>query len=427
METVKNKAHDFLISLEKYAKTDIIYLVKGSFWLILANFLTAGTVFIMSLVFANRIPAETYGIYKYFLSILGMLSITTLTGIGPVVSQAVARGLDGSLYEGLKAKIKYGSIGGCASIGVGIYYFLNGNTQLAIIFLGASIFIPFMDSFHLYQDYLQGKKRFDKSSIYISSSQALATLVMISTVFLTNNIYAILLAYLASWTGIRIFLFLKTIRQFPPNNLSDPKTLPLGKQSSFIDVIATLIGSLDSILIFHYLGSIELAVYSFAVAPVTQLVSLFRNIPTLATPKMANRPVPEINKLLKKRLLMLFGIAGLIAITYIIFAHYIYEIFFPRYMASIPISKVYVLTILLSIPLTIIGSAINAKVTYLSKKMLYVWNIPGALSTIFMFTFIQSLGLYSVIYARMTLLIANVIISYSLWKYITKKDRQINI
>jgi O-antigen/teichoic acid export membrane protein len=380
----------------------------------------------MSIIFANRIPANIYGIYKYFISILGILSISTLTGIGPVVSQAVARGLEGSLFEGLKTKIKYGSIGGCASIGIGIYYLLNNNIQLAIIFFIASIFIPFMDSFHIYQDYLQGKKIFDKSSIYISSSQAIATLIMILTVIITDNIYMILLAYLFSWTGIRIFFFLLTIKNYPPNNSIDPKSIPLGKHMSFMDVIATLIGSLDSILIFHYLGSAELAIYSFAIAPITQLVGLFRNIPTLATPKLANRPVKEINQLLYKRLGIFFIFAFLIMIIYNFFSNEIYSIFFPKYLASIPISKIYSLTMLISIPLTLLSAAVGSKITFFSKKILYVWNIPGFLSTLFIFIFIQKLGIYAVAYARITLLIASASISIILWRYVTTKDRKNN-
>jgi O-antigen/teichoic acid export membrane protein len=426
IEGKKSTLRRTLQSLDKYTRTDMLYLAKGSFWLILANLLTTVIVLVMSIIFANKIPSETYGVYKYFLSVLGILSITTLTGIGPMVSQAVARGFEGSLYKGLKTKILYGSIGGCVSIGIGIYYLLNNNFQLALIFAFASIFIPFMDSLHIYQNYLQGKKLFDKSSIYISISQAIASGVMIATVFLTQNIYIILLSYLLSWTGIRLFYFIKTTKKYPPNNQIDPKTISLGKHSSYIDIIATLIGSLDSILIFHYLGSVELAIYSFAIAPITQLVSLFRNIPTLATPKMANRSVSEINKLLFKRILTMLGFAILITIVYIIFAKDIYGLLFPQYLDSIFVSKIYALTMLISIPLTILSAAVNAKITYFSKKSLYLWNIPGALSTIFMLLFIQRIGVIGVAYARILLLVSTAIISYLFWLYVVKKDKTIS-
>lgn len=402
----------------------MVYLARGGFWLTISNISASAMVFVTAIVFASHIPAHTYGVYKYFLSILGILSITTLTGMGSMISQAVARGLEGSLIKGLKTKITWGVVGSIVSVGVSIYYYSNGNIELAIVFLIASLFIPFMDSFHLYQDYLQGKKIFDISSRYITLSQLIASSLMIATVFMTSNIYIILVVYLSSWTLIRIFFFFRTIKRYPPNDRIDPATIPMGKHSSFIDVIATLIGSLDSILIFHYLGSIELAIYSFAIAPVTQMVSLFRNIPTLAMPKMAARPIADIGKLLYKRIFMIFIISIGIVILYIIFAPLIFKIFFPAYLSSVGISRIYALTILISMPLTMLSPAINSKVNYLPKKMLYLWNIPSLLSTIFIFSFIQKLGVTSVVYGRMTLLVATATISVFIWFYIVKKDRK---
>ncbi len=420
----KNKLYYLLKASEKYTKTDMIYLIRGGFWLTLANVLTSAMVFIMAIVFANHIPAHEYGVYKYFLSVLGILSITTLTGIGGMVSQAVARGLEGSLIEGLKAKIRWGTVGGVVSICIGIYYYMNGNNELATVFMLACLFIPFMDSFHIYQNYLQGKKIFNVSSRYITISQFFATAIMITIVLITSNIFIILLTYLISWTLVRLFFFVKTIKLYPPNKESDPNTIIMGKHSSFIDIIATLIGSLDSILIFHYLGSIELAVYSFAIAPVTQMVSLFRNIPTLAMPKMANRHVNEIKQLLYKRIFVIFIISIMVVILYMIFVPYIYQIFFPKYLMSIELSRIYALTILISIPLTMLSSAINAKINMLPKKILYLWNIPGFISTIFIFVSIQKIGVESVVYARILLLLATAAISAYLWFYIVKKQNQ---
>jgi O-antigen/teichoic acid export membrane protein len=421
----KSKLYSLLKSSEKYTKTDMIYLARGGFWLTLANLLTSTMVLVMAVVFANQIPAHAYGVYKYFLSILGILSIFTLTGIGGMVSQAVARGMEGSVIIGLKTKIRWGILGACASVGMAIYYYTQQNYELSIIFLIAMLFVPFMDSFHIYQDYLQGKKFFNISSRYIAISQFIATGLMIATVFITSNIFIILLVYLASWTFVRIFFFVKTIKKYPPNTLIDQTTLPMGMHASFIDVIATLIGSLDAILIFHYLGSVELAVYSFAIAPVTQMVSLFRNIPTLAMPKMATRSIKEIAALLYKRIGLIFFLSIFVTVTYIIFAPLIFQIFFSQYISSIYFSRVYALTILISIPLTMLSPAINAKINYIPKKMLYLWNIPGALSTLFIFFFIQKIGLMSVIYARILLLVVNAGISTIFWIYIIRKDKKI--
>lgn len=422
MNNIKGKLRSLLKRTENYTKTDMVYLAKGGFWLTVSNLLVSGLVFITSIVFAHKIPAETYGTYKFILSIYGILSITTLSGMGSVISQAVSRGYEGSIFAGLRAKIAWGMIGCISSIGISIYYYINGNATLAIAFLIAAIFVPVMDSFILYQDYLLGKKKFNVSSIFSIISQVVSAIVTISVLFFTKNLFIIFLSYVLVWTTLRITFFIITIKNFPPNENVDKETISYGKHTSFIDVIATVIGSIDQILIFHYLGAAELALYTFAIAPPIQLVSLFRNIPTLAMPKMATRPIQEIDKLLNKRIAFAFIASIIVAIIYILLAPYIFKIFFPKYIGSIIYSQVFIATILFSIPQTILSPAVGSKINYIPKKMLYIWNIPGIISTLLIFIFIKHIGIYSVIAGRVSLVAISFLLGYMTWNYIVKKD-----
>ncbi len=402
----------------------MVYLAKGGFWFTFGHIISTIVTFGTAVTFAHFIPSDVYGTYKFILSTVGILAISTLSGMGSMLSQAVARGMEGSLFEIIKTKIRWGFAGATCSLGLAIYYYFQGNTQLMIAFIIATAFIPFMDSFNVYQDYLQGKKRFDVSIPYFSISQVLSAAIMIGVVFVTQNLYAIFLTYLLSWTLTRLFFFLRTIRKFPPNDKTDPHTIPYGKHSSASDVIATLIGSLDQILIFHFLGPVSLAVYSFAIAPISQLVTPFRNIPILAMPKLAARPVPEINAMLKKRILTAFGVAAAVIIVYVLLAPFFFKIFFPKYISSIGISRLYALSMLFSIPNTILGPAVSAKITYLPKKMFYLWNIPGLTSTIFILIFIQKIGVESVALGRIILVAISFIMGYQMWRYILKKDKE---
>jgi O-antigen/teichoic acid export membrane protein len=426
MQKIKQKMHDFLRWSEKYTKTDMVYLTRGGFWLTANSFITAPLVFITAVIFANRIPAQTYGTYKFLLSTLGILAITVLSGMGPILAQAVARGFEGSFFTALKTKITWGLFGSLASIIISIYYYANGNTTLSLAFLIASVFIPFMDSLNIYQDYLQGKKLFKDSSVSYSVSQLVAVLIMISTLFLTKNLFIIFSVYLSSWTLIRLFFFLRTVKRYPPNNKVDAHTIPYGKQSSFIDFLATIISSIDQILIFHYLGAVELAFFTFAIAPVSQLISLSRNIYPLAMPKMAARPIKEIDELLHKRIFTAFLVSLCMIGFYFLISPFIYHIFFPKYLGSVGLSRVYAFAMLFAIPSSILGPAINSKVTNLPKKMLYFWNIPGILSTIFIFLFINKIGVVSVVLARIILVFASFTVGIGFWRYIVKKDKKLN-
>lgn len=425
MEVIKQKAHNALKWSEKYTKTDMVYLARGGFWLTLNNILTTPMVFIVAVVFANKVPPETYGVYKFLLSTLGILSITNLSGMGSLYSQAVSRGIEGSLFPIVKTKIRWGLLGSVASIGIAIYYFTQGNTTLFWGFLIASLFIPVMDTLNIYQSYLQGKKLFKLSSLSYSSSQLIAAIAMISTLFFTKNLYIIFAVYLSSWTVIRLFFFLQTIKLYPPNKLTDPETIPYGIQSSFIDFLASIISSIDQILIFHYLGATELAFFTFATAPVTQFISIFKNIPALAMPKMAPRPIQEINQVIHKRVIGAFLGSLLVIGAYYVTAPFIYKIFFPQYLGSIWLSRIFVITSFFSVPIAILSPAVGSKVTQIPKKMLYFFNIPGIVATLFILITIQKIGVVSVIYSRIILVGTTFLISWLFWQYIVKKDKEL--
>jgi len=424
MEKLRQKAHDTLRWSEKHLKTDMVYLARGGFWLTLNNVLTTPLIFITAIIFANKIPPQTYGTYKFLLSVFGILSISTLSGMGSILSQAVARGLDGSIFPVLKTKIFWGLLGSTASVGISTYYYLNHNLTLSLAFLIAALFIPFMDSLNIYQDYLQGKKLFKDSSLSYTVSQLVAVILMIATLFLTKNLFLIFTVYLSSWTFIRLFFFIRTIRKYPPNTQVDPRTIPYGKQSSFIDFLATIISSIDQILVFHYLGAVELALFTIAIAPVIQINGLFKNIPPLAMPKMATRPIMEINSLLVKRIGYIMIAAICLIGLYILAAPFIFKIFFPKYLDSIGLSQVFAFTMLFSIPQAILGPAVTSKVTSIPKKMLYLWNIPGILSTVFILLSIQQIGVISVVYARILLVLASFSIAFFFWRFIVRKDRE---
>jgi len=398
----------------------MVYFAKGWSWLTTGQVVSSVSTFVLAIAFANLIPKETYGTYQFVLSILGILTISSLRGMDGAITQAVARGYEGVLIPAIKSKLTWGVIGSMAGVFVSAYYFLNGNLTLATIFLISSIFVPVLNSFGIYNSFFEGKKLFKETVIYGMTSQIIATIVMISTVFLTNNILIILSVYLTTWTLLRFFLFIRTIKKFSPNKNHDPEIISYGKHSSVVNITATLIGSLDSIILFHYLGAAELAVYSFALAPVLQLRGLFGNIPTLAIPKFASRPIGEINKMLWKRMGLLFVIGIAVATAYTFIAPIIFSIFFPQYLDSVILSQVFSFSIALTLGQSIFGAALGSKLTMIPKKYLYLWNIPSIVLTASIFILIQYFGAMGVIASRMLSLITITAVTYIIWRKISK-------
>ena len=341
------------------------------------------------------------------------------------MAQAVSKGFEGSIFPALRARIRWGYIGALGSCIIAAYYFVQENFLLGTMFLVVAPFIPFFDSLTLYQSYLQGKKQFDFFSTSLAVTQFIAVGIVVLTLFFTNNIIYILFAYLASWTLLRLFFLWSSLKRFPPNNKNDLGVVPLGIQSSVVATIATGISSIDQILIFHFIGAAGVAIFAFALAPITQLNGIFRNIPILAMPKLAERSTSSIQVLLKKRLFAL-AVAGAIgAIIYIFAAEYMYEIFFPQYVESAYYSKILALILIVSTPNTMIGAVVSSRISETPKRLFYLWNIPGFVATLFIILTIQRLGVLSVVVGRLIDNILVLIISFVIWYILIKREKNV--
>src|SRR3990172_6841992 len=100
MRELRNRGYQLLRQSEDFLKTDMVYLTKGGFWLSLGHGVAMLAGFFISIAFANLFPKESFGTYKFILSMVAMLGAFSLTGIGVAITQAVARGNGGSLRRG---------------------------------------------------------------------------------------------------------------------------------------------------------------------------------------------------------------------------------------------------------------------------------------------------------------------------------------
>ncbi|MBU1203287.1 oligosaccharide flippase family protein [Patescibacteria group bacterium] len=422
IQKIKNWSFQLLKKSEKYTKTDMVYLAKGEFWLIGGQILSSASTFFLAVSFANLLPKETYGTYKYILSIFGILTISTLRGLESPLSQSIAKNYEGDFLIILKEKIKYGFFGALASFILGVYYYVNGNNILSVCFFIVSVFVPFFEPLGIYHNYLLAKKKFRQSTIYKSSSQILTTLLMIVALFVIPNIFTVILVYFFSWSVLRIYFLIKTIKKFPPNKKKEPQAISYGRHSTAINVLASFIGSIDALLLFHYFGAAELAIYSFALSPVNQFSSLFDKLPTLALPKLAVRTIYEIKQIFWRRVIFLSIIGAVISLVYIFLSPILFKIFFPEYLDSIFYSQIFSLTIILTLAQSFISPVLNSRLTIIPKKMLYLWNIPGIIFIFSAFLLINYIGIMGIILSRLAATLTTTIIGLIIWNKIKKLE-----
>jgi len=398
LEKIKNKTYGWLRWSEKYTKTDMVYLAQGGFWLNLGQLISSFSAFLLALAFANLISPETFGEYKYILSIAGMLSVFNLTGIGTALTKSVSQGYDGSLQPALKTKIKWGFLGGLICLGVGLYYyFIQNNPQIFWSLAITAIFLPLMDSFSLFSSYLAGKKEFKISAQYSIVSQIIYVALMALTLFLTKNVLIILSAYFLLNSLIRFACYQITLKKFKPNNEVDPETIKYGKHLSAINVLSTIAQYFDQIIVFHFLGSAQLAIYAYATAFPEHIRNFLKFIQTIALPKLAEKNKEESLRSVYQKTSQIAIFILIATLAYIITAPLLFKYLLPQYLASLHYSQVFALSLIyfvIALPI----SYLQAQAEH--KKLYQFYTATSLFQIIILLPLIYFYGLWGVIVSR---------------------------
>ena len=345
MKNLKQKIYEFLRWSQKYTETDNVYLLKGGFWLIVNQIISISTGLVLYIAFANFFSPHDYGIYKYVLSIVALLGIFNLEGMNTSLIRSVAKGFEGSLTVALKEKIKWSALGSLILIGICGYYFLRENIMYAVLFLIAAFFFSFYSIFNVYVSFLNGKKEFKKRTTYFTFCQIFYITGLVTALYLKANLIIIIFLYFFLQTISSLFFYQKVSKQ-KLNDKKDPEMTNYGKHLSLMGAMGTITANIDKLIIYHFLGPVELAIYTFALLPIDHIRTSFKIIRPLALPKFSKRSFEELKSTVPKRTAFLFGIVIIIILSYILIAPYFYRFLFPQYEESIFFSRVYALSLL---------------------------------------------------------------------------------
>jgi len=377
----------------------MVYLAKGGGWLSLGRAVSMTSAFLLSIAFANLLPKEVYGNYKYVISSVGLLSLFTLSGMGTAMVRSTAQGKDGSLNLAIKTEIKWGLLGGLLSVLLALYYWWNGNIVLSWAFGIVSIFVPFLNVYNLYGAILQGKKRFDLLVRFEIYTQITNFIFVLPAIFLTQQVWILIIPYLFvnSWLQ-KTWLYL-TKKKIALNQVQDPDLIKYGKHLSVLNILTTGASLIDQILVFHFLGAVNMAIYNISLAPTEQLKGVFKMLGTLAFPKFAEKQNEITAGSIYKKMLK-FGIGiFIICLFYIMFAPYIYAILFPAYKESILYTQILAISLIAIaniLPITALQAQMKTERLYWYNITVAIFQIVSVLVGVYWF------GLMGAVLAKIT-------------------------
>lgn len=389
-ENLKNWLVRVLRWSQRYTKTDMLYLASGGFWYVVGQAVASLSALALAVAFANLVSPEVYGTYKYILSLAGIFAIASLPGINTAIARAVARGNESVIHAATRSRILHACAGSVIALAGGAYYLLNGNVELSLALLIIAATLPFFDTLTSYLFYFAGKRRFDLKTKYYAATQITSVLILIGTLFVTDNLILILLAYFVPLALMRAVQYARVTREIPrtPTNEST-EVVRYGKHLTVMQILGMVAGEIDKVLIWKFLGPAQVAVYMFALAIPEQFKGPLKGVGELAFPKFAAQTPEQIRANLPAlwRKLTLYGLGLLgISLIYIAAAPYIFNLLFPQYSTSIFYSQLFALAMITnvaSIPIAIFSAQQKTSLQYALSNIqpviaigLFVFLIP---------------------------------------------------
>lgn len=338
-----------LLFISKKLKIDAHYLSKGFFWIGISTSAFFLANFFRSSIFANYLSPQTYGTYRYVLSVIEITTAFGLTGASLVISRSVAQGFEGTYKRGMLLYLKRSWLSVLIAFGVGIYFAFKENYLLGITIATAGILSPVLQTITMYPAMLEGKKMQSLTARFQIFSTLIPTGILIFVVTHTQSLFLIVLSYFLSYIGVHIACAIVANKIVKPNSEVDPKSDAFTFHLSVMGTLAVITEQCDKILLFHFIGPAQLAMYSLAATLPQQFNVLGKGLKTLIAPKISTQSIASIRKHILWRASLIALVSGAIFIGYVICAPFIFTYFFSKYTGAIGLSQVFALSIFLMV------------------------------------------------------------------------------
>lgn len=383
---------------ERYLKTDMVYLTTGGFWLLLGQAINFVGSLLLVWIFANVLPKEIYGEYRFFIAVAGVLSLTALPGINIAIVHSVARGYGATFNTALRARILWSLFGSSGALLAAGYYFWNANLHLAALFVIVALCIPFFDTFSSYVFYLRGHSDFRLSTLMRSFQRVVVIIGTGASVLLSGNIFVILLTYMGLSSLIDVILVRVARRAYPTGDKHDTEAIAYGKHLSLVNALQSAVRYFDKILLWYVAGPAQLAIYAIAVAVPQEIFGALGHVGRLALPRMSVRAQHELKQTLLRKIGIFFlGLLPIIGL-YIYLAPLLFSLFFSQYQEAVVYTQLASLTLLFSPSILFMQYFYATKYT----RAIHIMNMVEPITLIALYAIlVPTLGVLGVIYATL--------------------------
>ncbi|RME29745.1 hypothetical protein D6792_03315 [Candidatus Parcubacteria bacterium] len=340
---------------------DILFLTRSGGWLMLGKFAQSLAVIATATLFARFLAPETYGIYKYLLTLGEITLLATLSGAGVALMRDLSRGREAAAREVLR--LWRLSFLGQAAVALAFagWYWAHSNTLFALGVLiaaaGQGAIMWLSRPFYI----LIVKERFDLLT-YGSATVPLAQALAVASVLLLSHEEPsplfLLAAYLtagAAAAGAFLFVVSRRLDLFPKPNPDKPhpswrELFPSLTSLSLSQTLGSVMPRVEAFLSFQLLGPAALAAYSFATAIPRQFSFFSKSLEQMQLARSGAHTLEAKFAAFPRKWWLAFAGSCAIVGAYWVAAPFIFSLLFPQYISVLPLSQWFALAYAFVIP-----------------------------------------------------------------------------
>lgn len=426
VKTLKKQTTSLLLWSQKYTKADMLYLAQSGFWVTFGQAMNSVLSLVLIIALANLLSKETYGLYRYVLSIAGILNICTLTGMNNAVSRAVARGAEGILKPAIHYQLKWNLLMLVALYCTGGYYILQHEYYFAIAFFVLGTFVPATLAFNTYGAYLLGMKKFKLVNILSTLSTGFYTVGMLIAAFLSDQFVWLIITYALTTFASSVIFYLYTIRAYTPIEAEDSMvndTLAYGRKLTYIKLLGPITSQIDKIILGHFWGPVQLATYTLATTIPSKAVPALKNLVDTGFPKFATKTTAQLNTVFYMRILQGLGVGVVVTTLYILIAPYLFKYLLPQYIEGVLYSQILSLSFIFALPMRYLGLLFESQKL---SRLVFINSLINALILISLYICLGLLGgIIGLVIAQVIHSFLGLLVNLISWKLHSRKYRKL--
>lgn len=326
-----------LTALGTRFRFDAHYFAKHSFFVLLGQVVSFLRGIVSGYLVARFFEQEIYGQYQFILSVMGMIGILAIPGMSTPVARAWSRGEGFSLPRIMRHMLLVGSLGSIILLGAIPFLEHYGKGDLWPLFLAGAILFPLPSiAMVRFGTYTIGTSRFDlmlrANVVWSLISVTLTALILL---FRPSPLLMLIVAT-ASPPLVYLWMSRKLRPPADPGGANTRGIIRYAWQLTTASLPADLSWYLDKLMISHFFGLNQLALFSVALLVPEQVKVFTKQFFPVAFAKQASlSDTRETRRKLTMAVLVGIAVYGVGIVVYVAIAPFLMPLLFPQYASPL--------------------------------------------------------------------------------------------